>query len=141
MAKAKIAAKKIGKDATLIAANTTVRGDVEFSDQLFVSGRVEGDVMAGEDTGATLNISEEGAVKGNIRVPFVVVNGVVEGNVYAGTRVELAAKARVTGDVYYRLIEMQLGAVVAGQLVYAEQESGSAQVVHRLALGVEESEH
>ncbi len=140
MAKAKIAAKKIGKGATLIAANTLVRGDVEFSDQLFVNGRIEGDVLAGEETGATLIISEEGSVKGDIRVPFVVVNGGVEGNVFAGTRVELAAKAQVTGNVYYKLIEMQLGAMVEGQLVHAEQESSNAQV-HKLAVGGDGSDH
>jgi len=140
MAKTRLAAKKIGKGATLIAANTLVRGDVEFSDQLFVNGRIEGDVLAGEETGATLIISEEGSVKGDIRVPFVVVNGGVEGNVFAGTRVELATKAQVTGNVYYKLIEMQLGARVEGQLVHAEQASASAEV-HQLAVGAEESEH
>jgi cytoskeletal protein CcmA (bactofilin family) len=33
---------------------------------------------------------------------------------------ELAAKAKVKGNVYYKLIEMQLGAMVDGQLVHDE---------------------
>jgi cytoskeletal protein CcmA (bactofilin family) len=32
--------------------------------------------------------------------------------------VELQAKANVTGDVYYKTLEIQLGAVVQGRLVY-----------------------
>jgi len=36
-------------------------------------------------------------------------------------KVELATKARVKGNVYYKLIEMQLGAMVDGQLVYDEK--------------------
>ena len=60
----------------------------------------------------------------------VVVNGKVEGNVYAGTRVELAAKAAVKGNVYYKLIEMQLGAMVDGQLVHDESVAAGKKNVH-----------
>ena len=85
-------------------------------------------MLAGEgDDKATVIISDEGAVTGEIRVPNVVINGQVEGNVYATTRVELAANARVKGNVYYQLIEMQLGAMVDGQLLH-DQEPGAAKV-------------
>ena len=85
-------------------------------------------VLSAEDGGAaTVIISEEGSVKGEIRVPNVVINGQVEGNVYASARVELAARARVKGNVYYELIEMQLGAMVDGQLLH-EQAADSAKV-------------
>ena len=109
---------KMAKGATLIAENTRIAGDVRFADQLYVNGHVEGDVRAEEGSSATLVISEEGSVKGEIDAPFVVVNGRVEGNVRAGTRVELAANAKISGNVYYKLIEMQLGAMVDGQLVH-----------------------
>jgi len=59
----------------------------------------------------------------------VVINGTVEGNVYASARVELAAKARVKGNVYYQLIEMQLGAMVDGQLLHEDSLGGAN--VHR----------
>jgi len=119
----------MGKGATLIADNTLVKGDIEFDDQLFVNGNIEGNVYADAESNATLVLSDIGSVTGEIRVPFVILNGTVNGNVHAGVRVELAAKAQVTGNVYYKLIEMQLGAKVDGQLVYAESESGN---VHRL---------
>ena len=67
-------------------------------------------------------------MKGEIRVPNVVINGEIEGNVYAMARVELAAHARVKGNVYYQLIEMQLGAMVDGQLLHEPAESA---IVHR----------
>ena len=107
---------KMGKGATLIAENTAVTGDVRFSDQLYVNGHIEGNVLAEAGTDATLMISDVGSVKGQINAPFVVVNGRVEGDVHAGTRVELAPHARISGNVYYTLIEMQLGAMVDGQL-------------------------
>ncbi|MFW6094668.1 MAG: bactofilin family protein [Pseudomonadota bacterium] len=108
---------KLDKGVTLVAANTEVVGDIRFSDQLYVNGHVNGNIVASGD-GATVIVSEAGSVTGEIRVPNVVVNGRVEGDVYAGARVELASQARVAGNVYYRLIEMQLGAVVDGQLLH-----------------------
>jgi cytoskeletal protein CcmA (bactofilin family) len=109
---------RLAQGVTLIAANTEVVGDVRFKDQLFVNGRVEGNVLAGPDEKATVVISEAGRVQGDIRVANVVINGEVEGDVYATARVELAARARVKGNVYYQLIEMQLGAMVDGQLLH-----------------------
>lgn len=109
---------KLQKGVTLIAQNTQVVGDVRFKDQLYVNGHVEGNVLSGDEESATVVISEEGSVTGEIRVPNVVINGEVEGNVFASARVELAARARVKGNVYYQLIEMQLGAMVDGQLLH-----------------------
>ena len=67
---------------------------------------------------------------GEIRVPNVVVNGRVEGNVYALDRMELARHAEVKGNVYYKLIEMQLGAMVDGQLVHDETLGSEQPNVH-----------
>ena len=51
---------------------------------------------------------------------FVVLNGVVIGDVHGGEHVELASKARVAGNVYYNLIEMAVGAEVNGKLVHTQ---------------------
>jgi cytoskeletal protein CcmA (bactofilin family) len=106
------------KGVTLIAANTEVSGDVHFINQLYIDGHVTGNITADADSDATVVVSDEGSVTGEIRVPNVVVNGYVEGNVYATSRMELARNAEVKGNVYYKLIEMQLGAMVDGQLVH-----------------------
>lgn len=121
-------AVKAGKDATLIAESTKVVGNVTFADQLYVNGSIEGDVRAEDATSATLVVSEVGSVKGEIRAPFVVINGQVEGNVHASTRVELATNARIKGNVYYKLIEMQLGAMVDGQLVHVREDSTKSNI-------------
>ena len=119
------------KGVTLIAANTEVTGDVKFVNQLYINGHVKGNITADADSDATVVVSEEGSVSGEIRVPNVVVNGCVEGNVYAINRMELAQKAEVKGNVYYKLIEMQLGAMVDGQLVHDESlGSGAPPNVH-----------
>jgi cytoskeletal protein CcmA (bactofilin family) len=123
--------RKLAKGATLIAESTTIVGDLHFDDQLFVNGRIDGNVTADPDGGATLVISDVGCVKGEIRAPYVVINGAVDGDVHAHARVELAGNAVVTGNVYYELIEMQLGARVDGQLVHVERAPETA-TVHSL---------
>ena len=76
-------------------------------------------------------VSEEGCIAGEVRVPNVVIAGLIEGNVYASHKVELAAQARVQGNLYYKLIEMQLGALVDGQLVH-EESASTGENVHKL---------
>jgi cytoskeletal protein CcmA (bactofilin family) len=107
-----------GKGATLIANNTRIEGNIHFSDQLLVNGEVHGNVHADQDSDAGLTVSSKGRVVGEIRVPNVVVNGNVRGDIHATKHVELAAEARVEGDVYYHLIEMVMGARVDGSLVF-----------------------
>jgi cytoskeletal protein CcmA (bactofilin family) len=125
-------ARKVGKGATLISESTGVVGDLEFEDQLFVNGRVLGNITAAADSNAMVVISDVGTVKGEIRVPFIVINGAVDGDVYAHCRVELAANASVSGNVYYKLIEMQLGARVDGQLVHVDPAGSDTANVHPL---------
>jgi cytoskeletal protein CcmA (bactofilin family) len=103
---------------TLVANNCELTGDVRFSDQLLVNGVIKGNIFAEEGTKATVTVSEKGRVKGDIRVPNVVVNGKVSGDIHATKHVELAAKAEVKGNVYYNLIEMVMGSKVDGNLVH-----------------------
>ena len=123
---------KIDKGITLVAANTEIAGDIHFQDQLYINGHVKGNVFADADGGATVVVSEEGTVSGEIRVPNVIINGKVEGNIYAIVHMELAPKAKVKGNVYYKLIEMQLGAMVDGQLVHDEKIGNQSKNVHPL---------
>ena len=112
----------------LIGAGTTIEGNIVFSGGLRVDGHVRGDVIAADEKPGTLVLSEQAHIEGEIRVSHVVINGTVVGPIHAGEYAELQAKANVTGDVYYRTLEMQLGAVVQGRLVY-QPEGKSEKVV------------
>lgn len=103
---------------TLVGSDTEIRGDITFDGGLFIDGTVVGNVEARPGTSSILNLSEKGTIEGQVKVPHIVLNGTVIGDVYATERIELAAKARVTGNVYYNLIEMAIGAEINGQLVH-----------------------
>jgi cytoskeletal protein CcmA (bactofilin family) len=110
---------------SLIGAGTVVDGDVTFSGGLRVDGAVRGKVATVDSQPATLVLSEQARIEGEVRVSHVVINGVVNGPVTANDYLELQAKARVNGDVVYRTLEMHVGAIVQGKLMHAEQESAA----------------
>ncbi|HED19156.1 MAG TPA: polymer-forming cytoskeletal family protein [Gammaproteobacteria bacterium] len=103
---------------TVIGSQTRLEGDVYFSGGLHVDGTIKGNLVAEPDTDTVLTVSEQGRIEGDVRVPNLVLNGAVQGDVYASERVELASHAKVTGNVYYNLIEMAMGAEVNGNLVH-----------------------
>jgi cytoskeletal protein CcmA (bactofilin family) len=105
----------------LIGAGTEIKGDMTFDGGLRVDGRVHGNVISVDGKPGTLVLSEAARIEGEIRVSHVVINGTVVGPVHAADYVELQSKANVTGDVYYRTLEMHLGAVVQGRLVYQNE--------------------
>ncbi|MEJ2361989.1 MAG: polymer-forming cytoskeletal protein [Gammaproteobacteria bacterium] len=115
--------KPTAKIDSLIGQNTEIRGDVVFSGGLHVDGKVKGNVIAAEGEDSVLTLSERGTIEGEVKVPNVVVNGSVIGDVHALSHVELAAQAQVHGNVYYSLIEMAMGAEVNGNLVHRAEKS------------------
>ncbi|HEY7673384.1 MAG TPA: polymer-forming cytoskeletal protein [Gammaproteobacteria bacterium] len=112
---------------SLIGADTRVHGDIEFSGGFLVDGYVKGNVKAIKDERSTLSISERGCVEGAVMVPHVFLNGTVKGDVRATERVELGPKARVIGNVQYKLIEMAIGAEVNGKLIHESEGSSAAE--------------
>jgi cytoskeletal protein CcmA (bactofilin family) len=124
---------------TLIGRKSEMDGDVHFSGGLHVDGTVKGNVIADEDSSSVLTLSEHGTIEGEVRVPNVVLNGTVIGDVYAKLHIELATNARITGNVYYRLIEMAMGAEVNGNLVHTEEHvEPPLQLGHEARFGLAE---
>ena len=93
-----------------------VLGEVTFQDGLQVDGTVLGNVTATPGQPSALIVTETGRIEGVISADQVVIGGTVIGPVEARESLELLATAHVQGDVRYNTLEMQPGAVIAGQL-------------------------
>jgi cytoskeletal protein CcmA (bactofilin family) len=120
---------------SLIGAGTVVDGDVTFTGGLRIDGHVRGNVIAANSEPGTLVVSEQAKVDGQIRVSHVVINGTVNGPVTAVDYLELQPKARILGDVSYKMLEMHVGAVIQGRLDHAEP--GTASVVELKRVGAD----
>jgi cytoskeletal protein CcmA (bactofilin family) len=112
---------KAPRVVTVVGTGTKITGNVVFAGGLHVDGIITGDVHTDGAESSALTLSEGGTIEGEVRVPNIVINGTVIGDVYGTNRVELAPNAKVTGTVYYHLLEMAMGAEVNGRLVHTKE--------------------
>ncbi len=108
---------------TLFDHALEIEGNVRFGGVLDIEGTVNGAVSAVESQDALIRVREKGCVNGDIKAPKIIINGRVNGDVYATEHLELAAKAVVNGNVHYKVIEMVKGAEVNGNLVHVSGSS------------------
>lgn len=113
---------------TLIGVNTDMKGDITFSGGLRIDGKVKGSVTARADDNSTLVLSENAVVTGDVSVPHMIVNGKIKGNVRSTERLELQAKAEITGDVTYKVLEIAAGAQVNGNLTRVNEKGEVVQL-------------
>lgn len=104
----------------LIGAGTVIQGDVRFRGGLRIDGEVHGSVVAIDGEPSMLVLSENARIDGEVRAGHLVVNGTIAGPVQADELIELQPKARLCGEVRYRAIEIQHGAVLEGVLAHLE---------------------
>lgn len=104
------------KLSSLVADNLEIVGDVNFSGGLRVDGRIQGNVRNSDGERNLLVLSEKGSITGRVRAYDAVINGVIHGDLEVEHFLELQANARVTGNILYRQVQMECGAVVDGKL-------------------------
>ena len=117
--------QKTEKVDTLIGQSTEIRGDLIYKGGLHVDGKIKGNVIADNESSTILVLSENGSIEGEVKVPHIIINGTVTGDLHAQQSIELGAHARIKGNVYYNKIEMAMGAEVNGSLVHIEEVSKS----------------
>ena len=100
---------------SLIAVGAELVGDMRFQGAVQVDGRVTGNLLATE---GLVRVSVGGVVEGEIRAPHIVIDGEVNGDVFASGHLELGARARVRGNLHYGLMEMAMGAQIEGRLCH-----------------------
>ena len=98
---------------TLIAGGTEIIGDINFQGGFHVEGRIKGNISS---ENGKLQLIAGSVIDGNVKANQVIINGKVNGDVYATERLLLSAKAEIQGNVYYELMEMVAGASINGKM-------------------------
>ena len=97
---------------TIIAAGTTIVGDVGSEGVVKVEGTVQGTVRA-----ATQLLVAPGAlIRGDVFAPEIVAGGEIHGSVHADERAEIQAGAIVEGDIQTQRLHIAEGGRVNGQI-------------------------
>lgn len=105
---------------TWIGPRIVIEGNVRFSGGMRVDGIVRGILSAEDDKESVLTLSDKGTIEGELRAPHVEINGTFRGDIIASERIKLGSMARITGNIYYKILEMTAGAEVSGQIVRQE---------------------
>ncbi|HHL31923.1 MAG TPA: polymer-forming cytoskeletal protein [Oceanospirillales bacterium] len=122
--KSNISTKSPSQLDTLVGNNTKIQGDIKFSGVLSLDGTISGS-LTGANKEDVLTISKTGTVEGKIEVANIIINGTVKGDIIASGKVEVASNANIEGNVYYRIIEMDSGSKINGQLIYQDAEKAN----------------
>jgi cytoskeletal protein CcmA (bactofilin family) len=97
---------------TIIAAGTTIVGDVGSEGVVKIEGTVQGTVRA-----ATQLLVAPGAlIRGDVFAPEIVAGGEIHGSVHADERVEIQPGAMIQGDIHTQRLHIAEGGRVNGQI-------------------------
>ena len=99
---------------TIVSEGTRLEGKVHFEQMARVHGTLVGEVSAG--IGSTLVLAESGLVEGVIRADVLIVDGFVRGDIFAKTRVQIAASGRVIGNIHSPQAVLEIGCYFEGNL-------------------------
>lgn len=120
---------KLTQISSLVAEGVEIDGDVAFHGGLRIDGGVRGQLSGRSRDGeepALLVLSQTGRIEGSVRCGHALINGHVTGDLEVEHFVELQAGARITGTLRYRQLQMDVGAIVQGQLVHIDAAAPAA---------------
>lgn len=106
----------IDQFSSLISGNVSMVGDLTFEEGLKVSGVFKGNITHKPGTHSLLALSAEGRIEGNVSSYDALIDGTIVGDLVVEHLLELHSNARVRGNISYRQLSMENGAVVDGKL-------------------------
>ncbi len=99
-----------GKISTIIGKDTTITGTIDVKGPLRIDGKIKGKVNCEE----TVTIGVEGNIEAEVNCRNASISGKVSGNIIATEKVELQAKAEITGDLKTKSLVIEQGALFCG---------------------------
>jgi cytoskeletal protein CcmA (bactofilin family) len=75
-----------------------------------LDGKFEGEIFES----GTLIVGEKAMVKGKIALNTIIINGLVEGDIYAKTRVEIHSTGKVAGNLFTPILTINEGGIFDG---------------------------
>lgn len=101
---------RTGSTKCVVGVNTVVKGEILGDEDVLVEGSVEGEIRITRD----LQVGPGGKVKASVSARSVIVSGEVVGDCEAGSRVEIQATGRLTGNIRAPKIVIAEGAMFRG---------------------------
>jgi cytoskeletal protein CcmA (bactofilin family) len=93
------------------SAQPELSGEISFRDMVRVNGHIAGTIYS---KNGTLIVDTLARIDANVEVGIAVISGTVNGDIVAHERVELAASAKIYGNIWTRSIGIKDGAIFDG---------------------------
>jgi len=101
---------KVGGISTVIGAGSKFVGEISGEENIVIHGEIDGDC----DLQGTVVVEEGAKWKGTVKASNVIIAGLVEGDVIATEKLELASTAVIEGNLSGPVIAVAEGAVIKG---------------------------
>jgi cytoskeletal protein CcmA (bactofilin family) len=93
-----------------LGKETLFEGKMTFEGVFRLDGKFEGEIFES----GTLIVGETAHIKGKIGLNTIVINGLVEGEVYAKARVEIHSTGKVYGKLFTPILTVNEGGIFEG---------------------------
>ena len=100
-----------GATRNVLSSDVDIKGNVKFTDDLVVDGKIEGEIVSD----GSLTIGENARIKAELMTGNIVVYGKVHGNLTAANRIDIKSSAEVVGDVVAQTLSIEAGAIFVGK--------------------------
>ena len=107
---------------TLIGSDIVIKGDIIYNGTVHVEASVEGSLISSKNKESKLYSNKSSVIRGFVDASNVAINGTVYGNVYVYDLLQLGSDAFIKGNIYYKSIEMEVGAKIDGRLVVCDSK-------------------
>ncbi len=96
-----------------VGSNTTIKGNLECSENFLVEGAVEGNL----NSHGTIVLGKDAVVRGEVRAREVAVSGIVVGTIRCSDRLEIFESAKIIGTIQAPVLKMEPGAQINGRVL------------------------
>ncbi|NWG03228.1 MAG: polymer-forming cytoskeletal protein [Syntrophaceae bacterium] len=93
-----------------LGKQTLFEGKMTFEGVFRLDGKFEGEIFES----GTLIVGETAIVKGKIGLHTIIINGMVEGEIFAKKRVEIHSTGKVYGNLYAPILTINEGGIFEG---------------------------
>ncbi len=122
---------------SILGSTLRFRGELRADEDFTLQGRIEGSIHHTQ----ALTIGTDGVVKGDSKAHTIVVEGTIEGDLYALESINVMATARVTGNIFAPRVAIADGATFNGKIDMASATKAARAIVGRhSAAGLNDSE-
>ena len=116
----------------LVGPSITITGGLAGEEDVMIQGRVDGTV---EFRQHNVTVGEHGRVKADIYAREIRIEGLLEGNLYGETKVEISKTGKVTGNIQAPRVVMEDGCKFKGRIDMDASAAATSNSEHEKTLG------